>query len=83
MSSDEESTTKIPVLKRRKEYRIWVNRLSGHLKQKEVVYHLNFDVQMPILLLPQPEANPFIIPNTFYQIIWPHFQDAYHLELKN
>ena len=51
------------MLKRRKDYRIWVNRLTGLLKQKEVVYHLNFDVQMPILLLPQPQTNPFIIPN--------------------
>ena len=58
-----EKTVKIPLLKRRAEFRLWRDRFLTHLRTKEIVYHVQYQINEPVLLWPMNRADDFRIPN--------------------
>ena len=79
----DKDTLKIPVLKRRNEFRIWKDRLLTHLRTKEVGYHLTHDVQSPILIDPEIYTTRIENIDGFNNILVPQEFDNFQWKLPN
>ena len=74
MAVEKETTVKIPILRSRSDFRIWKDRLETHLRTKEIIYHIQYEVRKAILTLEMPPNQAleglFIdVPPDIYQTL--------------
>ena len=60
MTDKAKKAIEIPVLKARRDYRNWKQRLETHLRTKEMINHVKYDFHAPVLLgLPRDRQDTF------------------------